>query len=53
VACDATPHDRHGGLKPGSAYVISPASKLVACTPREGPNEGMVVVRIARSEVSR
>jgi len=46
VACDATPHDEDGGLRPGAAFVIDPESRLVACTPVDGPGEGMVIYTI-------
>jgi predicted amidohydrolase len=46
VACDATPHDKDGGLLPGAAFVINPDGELVACTPVDGPGEAMVVYTI-------
>jgi (R)-amidase len=46
VACDATPHDKDGGLLPGAAFVINPDCELVACTPVDGPGEAMVVYTI-------
>ncbi len=48
VACDATPHDKEGKLLPGAAYVIDPNGRLVACTPKDTPGEGMVVATIEK-----
>lgn len=50
VACDATPHDPEGNVRPGAAFVIDPHGRLVACTPVDGPGEGMVVVSIPPPE---
>lgn len=46
VACDATPHNEDGSLRPGAAFVIDPDGELVACTPPDVPGEAMVVVTI-------
>lgn len=43
VACDATPHRADGSLRPGAAFVIDPAGRLVACSPEDGSGEAMVV----------
>jgi len=48
VACDATPHDEQGNLKPGAAFAIDPAGRLAACTPEETPGEAMIVVKIEK-----
>lgn len=48
IACDATPHDKQGRLQPGAAFAISPAGKLIACTPKDKPGEAMVVVTIEK-----
>ena len=48
IACDATPHDKRGKLQPGAAYAVSPAQRLIACTPKDTPGEAMIVVRIEK-----
>jgi (R)-amidase len=46
VACDATPHNKDGTLRPGAAYVINPEGELVTITPGDVPGEAMVVYTI-------
>lgn len=46
VACDSTPHDENGGLRPGAAYVINPAGELAALTAPTSAGENMIVYTI-------
>lgn len=48
IACDATPHDKHGGLESGAAFAIDPTGKLVACTAADNAGEAMIVVRVPK-----
>ncbi|MEX2186392.1 MAG: carbon-nitrogen hydrolase family protein [Pirellulales bacterium] len=49
VACDATPHDKQGGLQSGAAYAIDAKGKLVACTAEDNAGEAMIVVRVPKN----